>query len=100
MHVIVHVHTIPRPPALLTALASSAYPTLGAFNIRHLAQASSEESSCGVPLHSTLDHGSCDRSGWASSRYIGMRLSLLIPNFLVRAVLNGILLAEVILHRS
>lgn len=23
------VHTIPRPPALLTALASSAYPTLG-----------------------------------------------------------------------
>lgn len=63
VHVI--VHTIPRPPALLTALASSAYPTLGAFKIRHVAQASSEESSCGVPLHSTLDDGNCDRSEWA-----------------------------------
>lgn len=48
VHVI--VHTIPRPPALLTALASSAYPTLGAFEIRHVAQASSEESSCGVTI--------------------------------------------------
>ena len=58
------VHTIPRPPALLTALASSAYPTLKAFNIRYVARASSEESSCRIPLHSTLDHGNCDISEW------------------------------------
>lgn len=40
-----------------------------------------------------------DQNG-LSSKYNGTRLSLLIPNFLVRAVLNGILLAGVILHRS
>lgn len=40
-----------------------------------------------------------DQNGLCS-KYIGMRLSLLIPNFLVRTVLNGILLGEVVLHRS
>lgn len=34
-----------------------------------------------------------DQNG-LSSKYIGMRLSLLIPNFLVRTVLNGILLGR------
>lgn len=40
-----------------------------------------------------------DQNGLCS-KYIGTRLSLLIPNFLVRTVLNGILLGEVVLHRS
>lgn len=71
-----------------------------AFKIRHFARASSEESSGEIPLHSTLDHGSCGRLEWVFGKYNGLRSSLLIPNFRVRAVWNGILLAEIILHRS